>query len=421
MSANRKKGALVPQNESKIKKKWWNKKKIIAFSIIGAAVLAAIIAAVVVLSTTIYPIASTEEESRVVGRFEYNAVYYDVKYEELRYVTLLNRRILDNELGEYNDLNALEQLEYEKLLEERVMEDIKSNVAILALCDEYGIRTDSLILRMRVQQDIQSFVSENFDGDAEKYKEGLKKEGLTDSLLRYTFRINRLQNKLQEYFVKNKIDVKYDETNIGEFVDYIMNGEDFVRTVHVFYPKQHPYTTEESRSVIVNQMISQGDLSDAEFEDAKRTMDLTLKEQADKYNEKGGATFALETADALAAIKNGEDRYTAIKKKIGSAPYVQGLSQDSSVSGIYFTHGQMGDAYEDAAFSLDEYGTSGVVETADGYYVVMRLPKEEETVKKNASDLLVQYQYVPLKLREDEVRAELVFLGNQDIDLLDIE
>ena len=382
MSANKKSKALVSDKDG-VKKKWWNKKKIVALSILAVAALAAIIASIVVLATTVFPIPSTAEESAVVGRFEYNAVSYDVKYEELRYVTLLNKRILDNELGEYNDLNALERIEYEKLLKERVMEDIKSNVTILALCDEYGIRTDSLILRMRVQQDIQDFVNETFGGDAKKYEEWLKEEGLTDSLLRYVYRVDRLERQLLEHFVDNKIDVKYDENDLSGFVDYVMESGDWVRTVHAYFPKNWEYAP--------------GD-----------------------YDPEARAEAACESV--LAASGN-DDRFEAMRKAIGKAPVVAGyvvMNQD----GVYFTYGQMVDAYEKAAFALEEYGVSYVVETIDGYYVIMRLPLEKDYVLEHDTELLAQYQYVPLKLREDVVRAEIVFVGNDgfaSIDLLDIE
>jgi hypothetical protein len=54
----------------------------------------------------------------------------------------------------------------------------------------------------------------------------------------------------------------------------------------------------------------------------------------------------------------------------------------------------------------------------------MRLPIQEDDAKKQATELLAKYQYVPLKLREDEVRAELVLLDNVDfksLNLIDIE
>ena len=377
MSVNKKSKTLVSKDGAAKRKSWWNKKKIIAVSIIGAAILAAIIFSVVIAATTVFPIASTEEESRVVGQVG----KYEVKYEELRYVTLLNKRVLDKELGKYEDLDAVKQHEYKKLLKERVYDDIRSNYVVLTLCEEYGIRTDSLILRMRVQDDIQNSVEESFGGDVSKYKEALKKEGLTDSFFRFTLRIDYLEMELQEHFVKNKIDIKYDESDLGGFIEYVMGSEDWLRTIHAYYPKQHQY-------IDVTQSASRAE---------------------NAYTE------------VFAAVGD-ENRLEAMNDAIKSAPFVSGFSM--TTDGIYFTYGQMGEKYEEAAFALDEYGVSSVVETEDGYFVIMRLPLDEEDVKKQATELLAQYQFVPLKLREDEVRAGLKFEGNEyfdSISLIDIE
>ena len=420
MSVNKKNQALVSKSSTSVKKSWWNKKKIIAVSIISAALLAAIIAAVVILATTVFPIESSEEEARVVGYVG----EYEVKYEELRSLTLLNKGNLDVELGKYDELNALEQIEYKKLLEERVMEDIKSHYVILTLCEEYGIRTDSIVLQLKVQNDIQEFVNSTFGGNVSKYKEWLKEEGLTDSFLRYTFRVDRLEKELQEHFVKNKIDIKYDETDLNAFIDYVMTGEDFVRTIHVFYPNKHPYTSEEARKAYVAQ-FQQGELDDDEFADYKQSWLKKLKEDADSYNAVSALERAEEASKKLLEIKNDDERYSEMKKAIGKSPvYVEGITIPSHVAGIYMTYGQMDKAYEDAAFEIEEYGVSGAVKTEDGYFVIMRLPLQEDDVKKQALELLTKYQYVPLKLRKDEVRAEIEFEGNEyfdSISLIDIE
>ena len=419
MSVNKSSKSFLPEYGVVVKKNWWNKKKIIAVSIIGAALLAAIIFSVVVLATTVFPIASTEEESRVVGHFG----DFEVKYEELRYVTLLNKRNLDVELGKYGELDAEGKQEYEKLLKERVYEDIKSNYVILTLCNEYGIRTDSLVLRMKVQEDIQSFVDDTFGGNASKYKEWLKEEGLTDTFLRFTFRVDYLEKELQEHFVKNKIDIKYDETDLNGFVDYVMNGGDFVRTIHIFYPTKHPYTSEEVRKAFVSQM-PQGELDDDEYASMKHAWLQKLKEDADNYNSISAFDRAVSASAELISVKNDEDRYNEIKKYIGKAPYIEEISIPSHVAGIYMTYGQMDKTYEDAAYGLEAYGVSGAVKTDDGYFVIMRLPLREEDVKDQAVELLAKYQYVPLKLREDEVRGEIKFEGNEYFDgisLIDIE
>ena len=198
----------------------------------------------------------------------------------------------------------------------------------------------------------------------------------------------------------------------------------WARTIHVFYPEMHPYSTEEAREAFVEQQLTQGDLSDAAFRDMKDAWKNQLKEQAEKYNEKGAKVYAEETAEELSLAYSDEERFSEIKKKIGLAPYVGGFSIDSSNSGIYFTHGQMGDWYENAAFSLELYGSSEAVLGEDGYYVIMRLPLEKEDVKKQLDTLLLQYQYAALKKHIDDVRETLSFAGNDyfgELALTDIK
>ena len=92
---------------------------------------------------------------------------------------------------------------------------------------------------------------------------------------------------------------------------------------------------------------------------------------------------------------------------------VPGLSMDSSVSGIYFTFGQMGENYENDAFALKEYEVGNAVYTEDGYYVIMRLPLQEEDVKLKAETLLAQYHYAALKKHMDASREEIELVGNE--------
>lgn len=378
MSANKKEKAIIKSGDAGVKKKWWSKKKIIALSVIGAALLAASVFLGVVIATTVFPIRSSAEESRVVG----TVGDYEVKYEELRYITLLNKSVLDSEMGEYEKLDGDGRLEYEKLLEERVLEDIKGNYVILSLCDKYGIKKDSLTLRMRVQDDIQSFVDETFDGSAAEYKKWLSENGLTDSFMRFTYRVNYLEIELQEYFVDNEIGIEYDDKDFDGFIEYVLEEEDWARTIHAFYPKHHDY------------------------------IDVTKSEAA-----------ANEAYAKLASIKNNEERFEAMRKTIGSAPMVGGFSV-STLDGIYFTFGQMGEEYEKASFALDEYGVAPVVETEDGYYVIMRLPIEKDYVDAKAAELLEQYRYASLKRAEDAVKSEIEFDGNEYFDgisLIDIE
>ena len=359
------------------KKRWWTKKKIIAASVIGVAVIAAAIVVGVILATSVRPIPSTEEEARVVGEVG----GYEVRYEELRYITLMHRESFDAELGKYAELDEEGKAEYASLLDARVMEDIKKNYVILSLCDKYGIKTDSSDAKSYVNDEMKTYVKDNFGGSMSKYKEWLGENDLTDSFIRLNFRINFLESELLKHFIANKIDIEYDGQSINEFIDYVMSSEDWARTVHAYYPKK-----------------------------------------SDVIDTSNSKTRAEKARDTVLAVARDTEKYDAMRREIGKAPFVAGFS--TTGNGLYFTYGQMGEEYESASFALKPYGVSDVIETEDGYYVIMRLPLDEDDVKAQVDTLLVQYQYASLKGQMDVEREKLSFVGNDyfnSISLMEIE
>ena len=365
------------------KNKRWTKKKIIALSILGAAALSFVIFISIVLVnyfTGVRPIKSTDDEAKVVGEI----AGYDIRYEELRYVTLLHRQSLDAKIGKYDTLDEEGKAKYKSELEERVLQDIKSNYVIFSLCEDYGIDTNSREAKNYVQDSVEELVEVDFGGDFEKYKAWLSENALTDAFLRTTLKAEYLENALYDHFVENKIGISYDEESRDKLVDYILEkeGEEWIRTIHVFYPKESPYY--------------------------------------DVSKSKPGAESA---RDQLKAVGNDKERLTLMEKSlIGNAPTVEGYS--TMGNGFYFTIGAMGEAYENAAFALDAYGVSDVVETDAGYYVIMRVPMEKDHLKQMSNDLLEQYRYAALKKKLDEKDGKISFDGNDyfaSVDLLKIK
>ena len=374
-------------------KRKWTKKKIIAASIIGAAVISAIIFGIIVLVMNlgpVRPIKSTEEEARIVGKVG----KYEIRYEELRYITLSNKASLDKEIGEYDTLDAAKKAEYEKMLEERVLDDLKNNYVVLALCEKYGINTDTPYVDNQVQKEIEKLVespkeSLGFDGDKEAYKKWLKDNDLTDSFLRLIYKVDYLENQLLDHFVENKIDIKYDSETKAEFTKYVLSSGLWVRTIHVYYPKNHPWADEKN---VPTEILA----VDKEY----------INEVISKYDAETSINAAYTS---VADASDDDERYSKIKSAIGKTPVTEFAV---SGNGFYFTYGQMGEDYEALAFALDEYEASEVFEYRGGYCFMMRLPLLEDDIKKNSDDLLSQYQYLALKNQLDGVREELSFVGN---------
>ena len=280
-----------------------------AFTLIGAAILAAVIFGILVVTMNIErvkPIRSTKEEAAVVGE----CAGYEVKYEELRYVTLVCRDELDERLGKYEALSAHEKSMYEAELEALVLEKIKSNYVVFSLCDEYGIDTSASKIKKHVQKEIEALVEDGFGGSFDSYKTGLANMGITDSLFRLTYKAEYLETLLLDKIVEDGEAIKYSEENIVDFTEYVMTGGDYVRTIHAYYPKA-----------------------------------------SEHVNTSNSKQRAEETANLLASMTDGEARYSAMRSAIGAAPFVAGISMTND--GIYFTYGQMGEEYESAAFALE--------------------------------------------------------------------
>lgn len=359
----------------------WSGKKKLAAGIIGVSAIGAIIFAivlVVVQLSSVHPIKSTKEEAKVVGTCD----GYEVKYEELRYVASINRAELERKYGEYDGLDADMKVKFDSELTDMVEHDIKSNYVVLSLCKKYGIKTESFGINRYVNNCIQRLVDEEMGGDVEKYKKWLADNELTDSFVRLTYKVDYLEGLLLEKFVKEKIGVKYDETSGAEFVDYVVNGGDYVKTIHVFYPHTHP-------------------VPDKTDYDARKLADAAIAK--------------------LSEAKDDEDRLAIISSLIGTAPFVPGYSVQGKTD-FYFTYGQMNEKYEEVAFSLDEYEVGELLETTEGYYIIMRVPMDGDEIKNSSmtNTLLVQYQYAVLKAAEDKRRDEIKFVGNAYFDSLDL-
>lgn len=357
-----------------------SKKKIIAASIIIAGFLALIAFAVMVFVFDIGPvreIKSSEGEAKVVG----SVAGFEVKYEELRYITLLYRAELDSEIGKYETLSDERKAEYEKVLEEKVLEEIKSNYVVLSLCKKYGVDTDTRECRSAVNDSIESLVDEL--GGKKEYKAWLAENCLTDALVRLMYKVDYLESALLEKLSVDKTEIKYTTANLDDFVKFVMEDESYAKVIHVFYPREH---------------------------------DLYAQRGSDMRSE------AEATYKKLCSAEGDEERYEYMRTAIGKAPAVSGYSTFGF--GNYITYGQMPEAYETAAFSLGDYGISEIIEQQEGCYIIMRMPKDRDEVAPHAYEYIEYYRYAVLKRIEDTQKEAIKFEGNEYFDnirLVEIE
>ncbi len=319
-------------------------------------------------SDKIKPVESTEQEMRVIGTCD----GYNIYYEELRFVTSTYKQMLENKYGQgiWDDPASAEKHRDE--LEELVLENLKANYAILAGCKNLFVDTEDKDIDAYVQEQIEMLVNQSeaeggFGGDFDAYLEWLSQNNLTDHYLRFIYRTSYLESAM--YYAAIEADIfTYSEKNYSDYLDYVLAGVDYARTIHVYIP------------------IEDQSKKDEYYQTAQRI------------------------ADELAACEEDDERYSLMCSHIGSA-----VNKDLTIteSGYYFTYNEMGEAYEAAAFSLSEYGTSGVVEYGGGYYVIMRMPIEELYVLMNGEQLLQYYQSAQIGLYEDGIKENMTVELNE--------
>lgn len=99
--------------------------------------------------------------------------------------------------------------------------------------------------------------------------------------------------------------------------------------------------------------------------------------------------------EALARVQAGEDFDALV------AEYSEDTGMDEN--GYTFTHGEMVQEFEDAAYALGEGETSGLVQSSYGYHIIKRLPLDETYISENLETLTESVQKAKLDELLDEV------------------
>ena len=360
---------------SKKKKRFeWTKrnKRILAISLLAGGLVSLAIFAVLVFVFDIgpvMPIKSSDEDSRIVG----TVGEYEVKYQEIRYLSIATALELDEKYGEYETLPEDRRALYDAELAELVSERVKGNYVILSLCEKYEIDPYSREVDDKVDESIEAFVDEI--GGKKKYKQWLQDNFITDEVVRFAYRVDHLESMLV-VAMHNAGEFAYSDSNMKDFISFVLEDESFIKVIHAYYPKEMDYY--------------EG------FNDPTKLPILRAE----------------STLARLEACDDDKTRYSAMKSAVGGAPMVQGYSVLNSTD-YYITRGQMHEKYETAAFALNPYENSEIIELEEGYYVIMRVPKNRDEISLIADDLLVNYRYAALYAVRDQVAWEMSFTGNE--------
>jgi hypothetical protein len=299
----------------------------------------------------------------------------EITYDTLYYITMTRIKELKRVYGEDVLNDPAKQAELKEFVKENLFGKAE---ALLLLAEEYGISITSGEIGAEVQADMEEILAneKTFNNDRDAYIASLNAEYLTDRYIRTYLAV---EEYLPIALVQEMLE-RGDINDSDEAAMTLIHGADFLRTVHVFIDKHDGIFSPEE------------DLAHANALQAK-----------------------------IAAHTDPAARYGEMRLAIGGQ-YNKDIS-DTTGNGYYFARGEMQSEYETAAFALEEYGVSPVVETADGYYIIMRMPKDAAYIEESFQLLKEKSYYVALNKMVEEklntVPVEMTDFGNS-LDLLDL-
>ena len=256
---------------------------------------------------------------------------YTVTYDVYRYFYCNYRDELEDK---YTEGDTVDTVALDREVRQRVAEAVCGLYGTVSLADDYGITTadgDVKSSAATYVDAVKSYYKEN-GGD---YESDLAANYMTEQVFSFLMSVDAMEDKLFTSLVSDGGKIEDNDEKMLE----ILHGEDFVRAKLIFVENDDGENVENNRKI---------------------------------------------AEEALAAYKDGTDFDTLIGR----------YSEDYAMpaDGYYFTRMEMIDVIETAAFAIADNEISAVLECEDGFYILLRLPKEEAYITENFADLKAQYQ-----------------------------
>ncbi len=299
---------------------------------------------------------SPDEGEKIVG----SAGEYDILYDELRFVTLTYKKLLDIDYGDGDAANGTiwddedTAQRYKKTLEDKVYAMLEENYRVLAACSVYGIGRDVL-----ESEEIQSRVEAQYKSAIATFSS--KEAFLADMESNFmTERLYRLY--LARDFMKYKL---RDAVLLDEDAEVIRDQDAFYKWIR------------NGNGVYVQHILLRND--EGEVVESNRII-------------------AEEVSNA---IKDGE--YT-IEDYVGTQ-----INDDlTNAAPYYLIKGLYDEALTDAALRLYADGdVTDAIETDDGYYVIQRMEEPKGDLEGRISDLYDTYLWTAIGSTASDADAEI--------------
>lgn len=254
---------------------------------------------------------------------------YPVTYDEFRYFQLSYKDYFDDGNETYWTTSP-DMIERAKKL---TVDEIMRNHAVLSECEKYGI---SLTEEEKEENDRATAELVAGFGSREIFDQALAVYYMTEYFYNYfQVEISALYNKLEAYYKESKMILTEDAD-----IRAMLNTDDFIRAKHILILNDAGDDTEENRN---------------------------------------------KAEDLLGRLEAGEDFDTLMKE------FSEDTGLEAYPDGYYFFRGEMDENFENAAFALAEGEMSDIVESAYGYHIILRCPKENTYMDENYNDIRQEY------------------------------
>ena len=293
-----------------------------------------LLAAIIIFGTLLCSCGNTKDENNIAeSETVLTASGYSVSYGLYRYFFLnyksayTQEQLAENSAQIYSDIKA------------SCYESLRGIYAVVAMCAEYGISTDSTDIQSRVDDTIAQikaqYIDEENDKTGEKgFKKALKANFMTEDVLRYVTAVDLCEETLYTKMIGESGVIASDD----ETVSAALYGDEFICVKQIYIDSENG----------------------EEYEKNKKTAEEAYKKAA------SGEDF-----DTLVA--NYSNDYTMTKH------------------GYYITRGYMSEKFEDVAFALDVGEVSEILELSDGFHIIKRLEKDSDYIEQQYEELKDRY------------------------------